>query len=703
MGILLNTLWQAESAEGLEDGSYRLLRVSASDDSCILIKQLPHKEVQRPFVYPLSLWNKVTELERLKLLNKVEAVLDEDEIPAKWISKRDDNYSLIKGIVEDSNSLTVFANQPRNQMVNKHLEQLGIVGLRPKKIYNLLYIYWAYGSTKNALIPNYKNSGGRGKEKVITDKPLGRKHQIKVHGKLPQGKPFTKYDKENTLKLIENKKLNRHQKFRMKSVYDDFIDEFYVEELLQADLDKRPANIPTLRQFSYYVNNNLSKNERLKITHGNSYFEGNVKQVSKNSKFSLYGPGSVFQLDATVADVHIRSTKTNNLIGRPTVYCVIDVFTRLIIGIYIGTKNASWETAKTALWYVVTDKRELIEKFGVEYCAEDWPCLGMPKTIVVDRGEMTGIEPSQSLPELGVNIKITPPYRGDLKAIVERRFGIFNGEFHKIDGTTEGRNKKRDEKDPSKKAVINLQEFGKIMINEVIAHNNQIFEELLTEDFYKRDIAPTPINTWEYFVEELKQHELRYIEQEQLFAALLQNSPKFHLTREGIVVKNLAYTSDEFRKYIDSRSLKLGNTAKVKLHPEESSFIYFKFSSFEPYIRLELAQKHAQFNSASVVERRDMQQWFEGKKKEPGYLLSQSKKRLNNKSTVMSAKKRKSKGQASEKPMGIRENRSNESNIMTFDPNGSFSKTQPKPDKPASSVVRESDSFMQDIADSWDD
>ena len=49
-----------------------------------------------------------------------------------------------------------------------------------------------------------------------------------------------------------------------------------------------------------------------------------------------FGPGSRYQIDATPADVYLLSSiNTDKVIGRPVVYAVIDVYSRLVVGIYM--------------------------------------------------------------------------------------------------------------------------------------------------------------------------------------------------------------------------------------------------------------------------------------------------------------------------------------------------------------------------------
>lgn len=49
------------------------------------------------------------------------------------------------------------------------------------------------------------------------------------------------------------------------------------------------------------------------------------------------GPGSRYQIDATIGDVYLVSEyNRNQIIARPIIYVVIDVFSRMITGVYVG-------------------------------------------------------------------------------------------------------------------------------------------------------------------------------------------------------------------------------------------------------------------------------------------------------------------------------------------------------------------------------
>ncbi len=53
----------------------------------------------------------------------------------------------------------------------------------------------------------------------------------------------------------------------------------------------------------------------------------------------MAGPGSRYEIDATIADVYLLSADRQRVIGRPTLYVVVDVFSRMVAGFYIGLET----------------------------------------------------------------------------------------------------------------------------------------------------------------------------------------------------------------------------------------------------------------------------------------------------------------------------------------------------------------------------
>ena len=97
------------------------------------------------------------------------------------------------------------------------------------------------------------------------------------------------------------------------------------------------------------------------------------RAVLGRSTTGLLGPGFFFQVDATVADVHLVDESRTHNIGRPVFYVVIDVFSRMIVGFYVGLEHASWEAASLALVNMVSRKSPYCQTLGIEIPDAQWP------------------------------------------------------------------------------------------------------------------------------------------------------------------------------------------------------------------------------------------------------------------------------------------------------------------------------------------
>ena len=151
------------------------------------------------------------------------------------------------------------------------------------------------------------------------------------------------------------------------------------------------------------------------------------RALSDSATNQIYGPGDYFMIDSTPADIHLVSkSNPNKVIGRPTVYIIMDVYSRLVTGFYAGLENPSWDAACISLLNMVEDKIEYCKGYGIPIEESEWPSHHLPQTILADRGEMISKRAEGIINELGVNISNTAPYRGDMKGAVERFFRTMN-------------------------------------------------------------------------------------------------------------------------------------------------------------------------------------------------------------------------------------------------------------------------------------
>src|SRR5690606_24251979 len=92
------------------------------------------------------------------------------------------------------------------------------------------------------------------------------------------------------------------------------------------------------------------------------------------------GVGHYYEIDATIADIYLVSSEdVNKIIGKPTLYLIIDRKSRLIVGFYFGLENASWNGAMQAILCISENKRGLCARYGVRS-----DCLGVGHYYEID-------------------------------------------------------------------------------------------------------------------------------------------------------------------------------------------------------------------------------------------------------------------------------------------------------------------------------
>src|SRR5258708_34001474 len=82
---------------------------------------------------------------------------------------------------------------------------------------------------------------------------------------------------------------------------------------------------------------------------------------------AIPGPGYLYEIDATVADVYLVSAfNRRRIIGRAVIYVVIDVFSNLIVGVSVSFEGPIWIGAMLALENMALDKVSFCNENGID-------------------------------------------------------------------------------------------------------------------------------------------------------------------------------------------------------------------------------------------------------------------------------------------------------------------------------------------------
>lgn len=444
--------------------------------------------------------------------------------------KRDENYNLIKNIVDHEQ---FYIPSARSSLIN---EIINSKKSTKQTIYRLLRQYWQRGQTPNALIPNYQNSGAKGSKKVASQK-LGRKRLYKEG----TGAIIT-HEIERLFHLRISKYLLSNKKHTLKYANREFLKLY---RTLHPDI---PENeYPTLRQFQYFYHRESNQVIRLQKRSNDIEYSKDLRQLHSTVNTQVLGPGSRYEIDATIADIYLVSNlDRSRIIGRPTIYFVIDVFSRMVTGLYIGLENASYKTSIQALYCAFTDKVALCKKYGIDITYENWPCIGLPDAILADRAELFGHQVENLEKSFSIRLENAPPYRGDLKPIVESRFKLIQAEFKPFaKGVVQDViTKKRGGKDYRLDATLNLDEFTKIILLSVLKYNQ--FHQINNYDRdidLPHDLPAVPMALWNWGIQN-RTGKLRTASDQAVYVALLPRE-KATLSNRGLKIFGVTYSCPE--------------------------------------------------------------------------------------------------------------------------------------------------------------
>ena len=462
--------------------------------------------------------------------------------------------------------------------------------------------YFERGMNKNSLLSKYSNSGGKGKKRKFGLIKVGRPKKYDTNKK-------TGINITEDIKILFQRGLDQHYYKKKNSLTETYIailresfsHKYYENGEMKYTLLPEDK-LPTYPQFYYWFTTNKDETRNIIERLGENYFNLNKRPTLSNSTSETIGPGTRFQVDATVADVYlVMKSDRNRIIGRPVVYALIDVFSRLVTGIYVGPEGPSWIGAMMALDNMVADKVEFCKVYGIDIAEDEWPAHHLPEIILADRGEFEGNSPENLMRNLGVFIENTPPYRGDLKGIIERSFNTLNIKIkHKTPGAIMKEFRQRGDKDYRLDATLTLEEFYKIYIRLVLYHNTTIIQKYPLEiDMITAGIAPIPSKLWNWGLE-YRKGRIKDIDRE-IFRLNILPKAKASISRSGIRFLGRFYSSQKAVKeqwFIKNKI----RSIDIVYDPRKLNYIYILDDDGKSFEKCYLLDTSLQFKDLYLEE-----------------------------------------------------------------------------------------------------
>jgi len=489
----------------------------------------------------------------------------ETSIPMKRRILRDQAWQIIASLVQPPNE-RIFESAERGPMVREILKS---VKISKATVYKYLRRFWQCGQVKNALVPRYANSGAKGKERNSKE-TIKRGRPSNISGKCPG---INIGPKERAYFAMGIKKFyasnNGGHKPSLRRAYDKTIAHYFKRGVQLCDgvpvpVIPPPNECPTFRQFVYWYKKDHNLVTTLLAREGKKRYNLKCRAILGHSTAMAFGPGSLYQIDSTIADVNLISSLDSEIIGRPVLYLVVDVFSRLIAGFAVTLENASYSAAMLAVENAATDKVMFCKQHGITLGQDEWPSHHLPECLLADRGELLGQKADNLTAGLGISLSNTPPYRADLKGIVERGFRSLNElNFHWLPGASNSC-ATRGDRDPRLGATLNLNQLRKILIHCINLYNGSYMEQYSLNEFCIRDhVDPIPIELWRWG-QTNRTGALRTMDRAILWKHLLPTD-QASVTARGIKFRGVHYTSERAQKEQWHEKARNGGTWKIEV------------------------------------------------------------------------------------------------------------------------------------------
>jgi putative transposase len=545
MSLLPNSLIETTDENG-DQRVKRVLDIDVGADSVFLIR------IDRAKVLPEEF--KLSQIEaeiaagRVQLLTVdpfAHLLIPEDKIDEAHRERRDAAWAKIREIIEAPDR-QAFYPESRGKLVRAAAKRSGC---SRKDIYRYLSRYWQAGKIPNGLLPRF-DPCGRCRKRREFSKKLGRRRNLTKLKEAPPGvnvtpeaaKKLQKGYRMFHLKTLEEGQLSK------KMAYHETLKRFFK---IGYEKDKRTGllvsvlppdeELPSLDQFLYWATKDSDFKKDLIRRQGDRRFNLRSRAVLGDSTMMAYGPGSLYQTDATRGDDWLVSAlNPTRRLGCPTVILVVDTFSHMITGYYVGLDNDSFFAAGLALENAFTEKVEHCRKLGISIEPEDWPCDGLFEGILADRGPLRGHSASNLVQSLGIRIATTSPFRADCKGIGERTFRSMNDLLiHGLPGAVR-KPKERGERDPRLEAGLTVQEFETLLVHAILYQNQRRIEGYrLQRDMIADGIEPRPVQLWAWGIRNRSGH-LRAADPAVVRSNLLPWD-RATVTHRGIKYRNVFY------------------------------------------------------------------------------------------------------------------------------------------------------------------
>lgn len=210
---------------------------------------------------------------------------------------------------------------------------------------------------------------------------------------------------------------------------------------------------------------------------------------------------------------------------------------------------------------------------------------------------------------LNIRVDNAPPYRADMKGIIEQHFRTINTETTVfLPGYVKPDELERGGHDYRLDAKLDLFQFTKIMIQCALSHNNKYMDGYeRTEDMISEEVPPIPLRLWEWGAVR-RPGCLRSIAEKTLKLCLMPTGTAL-VTGKGIQFQGVTYLSEKAirERWFENARAKGSFRVQVSYDPRNMDNVYIWQSGEEEFEACFLPDWEEKYRGKSLDEIRFLQ------------------------------------------------------------------------------------------------
>ncbi|NOW94768.1 Mu transposase C-terminal domain-containing protein [Mucilaginibacter sp. SG564] len=351
---------------------------------------------------------------------------------------------------------------------------------------------------------------------------------------------------------------------------------------IAAACKSQSLEVPHINTFRKRLSS-ISEEEVTKKRYGKKLASEKFSPIGGSVPGADY-PLSIIQIDHTKVDLELVDETSRKPMGRPWITVALDVYSRMIVGIYLSYDPPGTIGVGMCLYNAILSKEIYLNKLEVE---GEWPYWGIMKRIHVDNAkEFHGKTLAKACNEYNIKLEWRPVKQPNFGGHIERLMGTCMNNVHDLPGTTFSNPAEKSNYDSVTNAIFSIKEFEKWLVYYIV----NIYHKTL-----HKGISTTPLAK---FKEGILGTDVKpgvglppkVFNERKLKLDFLPTSERT-IQRYGIKIDHITYYSDILRNRIHATEAtgtrtRIKKKFIVKRDPRDISLIYFYDPNLHEYFEI---------------------------------------------------------------------------------------------------------------------